>query len=117
MPTTKKILFGILISLTGIFNLLACTPEPSTTANEITDQWAVKLVAGTVPETVAKEYDANLLGSIGSLKDTWLLLRPGFNLPDNQDPLRKDNRVIWLERQITHPMQKRPTDLDNSYIK
>ena len=121
-PSLQFITFAILFVLstaTHAFSSfgLACTAGTSITANQITNQWAIQLIPGTDPVTLAKEYDAKLLGPIGSLKDTWLLLRPDFNLPDNRDPLRKDTRVIWLERQITHQLQKRPPKPDNSYIK
>jgi len=121
-PLLKLITFTVLFTVSTVIHAfssfgLACTAGTSITANQVTDQWAIQLIPGTDPITFAKEYDAKLLRPIGSLKNTWLLLRPDFNLPDDRDPLRQDTRVIWLERQVTHQLHKRPPKPDNSYIK
>ena len=122
MITMSKTLFSALIFTLGTFSLPACTAEsPAPTRHEaspqITNQWAIKLAPGTDPEALAKEYGAKLLKPIGSLKDTWLLQRPDPSLPDNRDPLRQDNRVLWLERQFKHKVYKRPPNEEKSNIK
>ena len=128
----QKLLYvGLLV--VSVQGLLACQPvsnDPDiplvvATSNVavsksrpiITDEWAVRLQAGTDPDALAQEYGAKLLKPIGSLKDTWLIQRPGFDLPDNSDPLRQDKRVLWLERQIKHKVYHRPSESEKSYIK
>lgn len=123
----QKILYISLFVL-SVQGLSACQPvsnhhgTPSPTHPPVTqphtvmtDEWAVRLKPGTDPRALAEEYGAIYLGPVGSLKNTWLLRRPGFNLPDSQDPLRHDLRVVWLERQLRRQMQKKPTESEKSY--
>lgn len=77
-----------------------------------TDDWVVQLRPGTDPQQLANDHSAVLLGQVGSLKDTWLLRRPGFELSESQDPFRLDPKVIWLERQVRRQMQKKPVSTE-----
>jgi len=83
----------------------------------LTDNWAIRLQKGVDPRLFSDEYGAVFLGAIGSLSDTWLIQRPGFDLPDNRDPMRQDSRILWLERQIKQKMHHRSLKSDKSYIK
>ena len=126
--TLQKLLYmGLLV--VSVQGLSACQPVNNAPGTPLavatnsqsrpiaTDEWAIRLHAGTDPEVLANEYEAIFLGAIGSLQDTWLLRRPGFDLPDSSDPLRQDKRVLWLERQIKHKVYHRPSESDKSYIK
>jgi len=82
---------------------------PTSTGEEAipTDEWAVQLVPGTDPDEIAKQYDAENLGPIGTLPNAYLFRRPNYTPDDTtSDPLAEDPRVVWLEQQYArqrHP--------------
>jgi hypothetical protein len=84
--------------------------EPTLAPTEVvTDTWAVRLVPGADPDSVAVEHGAQNLGALGTLKDHFLFYRPVASVPKSgPDPLARDVRVLWLKRQIARPQVPRP---------
>ena len=123
-PLNKMFYISILVLI--LQGLLACQHDGEHTETSVpqkmdkpvlTDNWAIRLQTGTDPRALAQDYGAVFLGSIGSLSDTWLIQRPGFDLPGDHDPMRQDSRILWIERQIKQKMHHRPAKSDKSYIK
>jgi len=80
-----------------------------------TDQWAVRLVAGTDPHEVAARHGAVVIGPVAMLPDTWLLQIAGSNTrePLAAASLRDEPRVVWSEQQMARQRYTRwsyPTD-------
>lgn len=114
----------LLLGFTLLF-LAGCTtgaaaqnesPSPSQTPKDqtgsiITSEWAVRLAPDVDPDEFAMDYNAENLGQIGNLQDTYLFRRPCKILDENGiDPLTNDERVLWFERQAARQQGKRSTE-------
>jgi hypothetical protein len=77
----------------------------------VTNDWAVRLESGVDPKLLAKQHEMELLGRVGSLENVYLFRRADVSYRTGHDPLGKDPRVLWLERQVKVEQQKKPTGL------
>jgi subtilisin-like proprotein convertase family protein len=100
--------------------------EPTPDERIATDEWAVRLASGTDADEVAKQFGAENLGQIGTLRSFFLFR---FPRPDPQVDalaaeqfdiatavlLDADSRVEWFEQQVARQQYTRVTITDPLY--